>query len=65
MEKIGFGFPQADWLENSEESEDPPQEYPREQTDGGSETSEESPEEVGWWEEDDGAEFGGLGDLFG
>ena len=58
LEKIGFGFPQADWLEDSEEPEDPPQEYPREQTDGGSETSEESPEEVGWWEEDDGAERG-------
>ncbi len=58
LEKIGFGFPQADWMENSEGSEDPPQEYSRGQTDGGSETPEESPEEVGWWEEDDGAERG-------
>lgn len=58
LEKIGFGFPQADWMEDSGEPEDPPQEYPREQTEGGSETSEESPEEVGWWEEDDGAERG-------
>ncbi len=58
LEKIGFGFPQADWLENSEGPEDPPQEYPGEQTDGDSETTEESSEEVGWWEEDDGAERG-------
>ena len=58
LERVGFGFPQADWLEHSEEPEDESGEYPAEQADQGPEISEEPNEEVGWWEEDDGAERG-------
>ena len=58
LERIGFGFPQADWLEHSEEPEDESEEYSVGQSEENSETSDESPEEVGWWEDDDGAERG-------
>ena len=58
LEKIGFGFPQADWLEHSEELEEQPEGYSGEHADESSETTEEPSEEVGWWEDDDGAERG-------
>ena len=58
LEKIGFQFPQADWLENSEESEEQPEGSPGDHADDSSETTTEPSDEVGWWEDDDGAERG-------
>ena len=58
LEKIGFGFPQADWLEHSEEPEEQPEGYSGGHADESSETTEEPSGEVGWWEDDDGAERG-------